>query len=73
MDPARLVEMEYRMSHRHNDGSTWPMVEVRQHHDAADHDPERRWGLRRIFRCTSCEETVTIESGPEDETGGGLG
>jgi hypothetical protein len=72
MDPARLVEIEYRVSHRHNDGSTSPMVEV-THHDAAAHDPERRWGLRRIFRCTTCEETVTIEPVRGDEDAGPIG
>jgi hypothetical protein len=69
MDPARLVEMEFRISHRHNDGSSAAMVEVTPH-DAAAHDPERQWGLRRIFRCTSCEETITIEPGSNDEDPG---
>jgi hypothetical protein len=68
MDPARLVEIEYRVSHRHNDGSSSPMVEVTSHHDAAEHDPERRWGLRRIFRCTSCAESITIEPIGGDES-----
>ncbi|HET7028331.1 MAG TPA: hypothetical protein VFI28_11625 [Candidatus Limnocylindrales bacterium] len=70
MDPARLVEMEYRVSHHHNDGSTSPMIEVSRHEDPAAHDPERLWGLRRIFRCTSCDETVTIEPAVGDEGGG---
>ncbi len=69
MDPARLVEMEFRISHSHNDGSSSPMVEV-PHHDPAAHDPERHWGFRRIFRCTSCEETITIEPGSGDEDPG---
>jgi hypothetical protein len=40
------------------------MVEDRSHHSPADHDPERGWrdGLR--FRCTSCNESVTIR--PEE-------
>jgi hypothetical protein len=67
MDPATLVEMEFRVSHRHNDGSSWPMVEVQSHHDSAAHDPERQWPWRRIYRCTSCEETITIEPGALDE------
>jgi hypothetical protein len=66
MDP-RILELELRISHRHNDGTNSPMVEVTEHHDAAEHDPERQWGIRRIFRCVSCEETVTIESRPGDE------
>ena len=73
MDPARLVEIEYRVSHHHLDGSASPMVEVTSHHDPAAHDPERRWGLRRIFRCTTCDETITIEpaGGPDDASGEG--
>jgi hypothetical protein len=44
------------------------MVERRPHHDPADHDPERGWGLRRIFRCTTCDEEVSIVAGEPDET-----
>ena len=64
MDQARL-EFAYRIEHRHKDGSWGEMVEDRAHHDAADHDPERRWGLGRIFRCTSCDESVTLIPGEE--------
>ena len=39
------------IEHRHEDGSWSEMVEERRPHDAADHDAERSWGLRRIFRC----------------------
>jgi hypothetical protein len=71
MDPASLVEIEYRVSHQHNDGSSSPMVELTSHHDPAAHDPEPRWGLRRIFRCTSCDETITIEpTGGRDDAPG---
>jgi hypothetical protein len=69
MDPARLVEIEYRISHQHRDGSSSPMVEETSHHDAAAHDPERRWGIRRIFRCAECDETITIERDTGDEGG----
>ena len=41
------------------------MEEVRQHHDAAQHDPERSWGIRRLFRCKTCEEELTISPGGE--------
>ncbi len=71
MDPASLVTIEYRVAHQHRDGSSSPMVEVTPHHDPAGHDPERRWGFRRIFRCTSCDETITIEpSGGGEEPAG---
>ena len=57
---ARIVEMAYRIDHRHPDGSWGEMVEDRSHHNPADHDPERNWSRFRIFRCTSCEASVTI-------------
>jgi hypothetical protein len=62
---ARIVEMAYRIDHRHSDGSWGEMVEDRSHHSPANHDPERNWSLRRIFRCTSCEESVTLIPGEE--------
>lgn len=57
---ARIIEMAYRIDHRHPDGSWGEMVEDRAHHDSASHDPERKWGRFRIFRCTSCDETVVL-------------
>jgi hypothetical protein len=65
MDNIRLQEAQYRVEHRHGDGSYAPMTEERSHHDSADHDPERSWGKRRLFRCTRCDESVLIE--PEEE------
>ena len=65
MDQARIVEMALRIEHRHSDGSWGELTEDRSHHSPSDHDPERRWGLRRIFRCTSCDEAVTIIDGEE--------
>jgi len=59
MDQASL-ELVYRIEHRHKDGSWGEMVEDRAHHAPSDHDPERGWGLRRIFRCTSCDESATL-------------
>jgi hypothetical protein len=64
MDQAQF-ELRYRIEHRHKDGSWGEMVEDRSHHGPADHDPERGWGLRRIFRCTSCDEAVTLNPGEE--------
>jgi len=65
MDYARSAEVQYRIEHRHGDGSWAPMVEEASHHDSAEHDPERSWGKRRLFRCTRCDESVLIE--PEEE------
>ena len=36
------------------------MVEERSPRDAADTDPERGWSLRRVFRCTVCNDVVTL-------------
>ena len=65
MTDARLREIEFQISHRHTDGSWARMEERPAHHDAAQHDPERRWRLGRIFACTSCDETVTLSRGDE--------
>ncbi|HKG58084.1 MAG TPA: hypothetical protein VKA85_12625 [Candidatus Limnocylindrales bacterium] len=64
MDQSRFIEMQYRIEHRHNDGSWSPMEQV-QHHDSASHDPERSWGRRQIFRCKRCDETVIVMPGDE--------
>lgn len=56
---ARNIEMAYRIDHRHPDGSWGEMVEDRSN-NPADDDPERKRSAPRIFRCTSCEQTVTI-------------
>jgi hypothetical protein len=61
----RLLQLQYRIEHEHSDGGWGEMVEDRSHHDAADHDPERGWSLRRIFRCTTCDEVVTLSPGGE--------
>jgi hypothetical protein len=64
MDQARF-DLAYKIEHRHKDGSWGEMIEDRAHHDPADHDPERGWGIRRIFRCTSCDESATLIPGEE--------
>jgi hypothetical protein len=61
MDQQRFAE-QYRLEHRHTDGSWSPMLEERQH-DAADHDIERGWARGRIFKCAACDEKVTIVDG----------
>ena len=57
---ARMLAMAYRIDHRHADGSWGEMVEDRTRHSPADVDPERRWANHRIFRCTSCDSSVTL-------------
>ncbi|HEY4190207.1 MAG TPA: hypothetical protein VGM28_07285 [Candidatus Limnocylindrales bacterium] len=67
MDQLRTFELQYRIEHRHPDGSWAEMVEERPHNDPAEHDAERAWGKRRLFRCGKCNETVTIEPGDEGD------
>jgi hypothetical protein len=62
MDPRSILTM-FQVEYRHSDGSLGVMVEERSHHAPADHDPERGWGLRRIFRCSGCDESVSIVVG----------
>ena len=57
---ARILEMAYRIDHRHPDGSWGEMVEDRSPHSPVDHDPEKSWSRFRIFRCTSCDAKVMI-------------
>ena len=59
----RIQQLQYRIEHQHGDGSWGEMVEMPAHHDPADHDPERDWSLRRIFRCTSCARTLIVTPG----------
>jgi hypothetical protein len=59
MDP-RILELEYTAEHQHSDGSWSPLTEEHRTGDSADHDPERVWSLRRVFRCEACGETVAL-------------
>ena len=70
MDQLRFVETQYRLEHRHDDGSYAPMQEQPLHHGAPEHDPERQWSLGRIFRCTRCDEAVTLVPGDDRGPGG---
>ena len=65
MDQSRIGEAEYRLTHHHDDGSWGTMVEEPLQHDPAAHDPERRWGFGRLFRCTDCDQTVVVQP-PEE-------
>ena len=60
MDQLRYAELDFRMQHRHRDGS-WATLERRPpHHSPADHDPERDWASGVIYECTTCEEFVRV-------------
>ncbi len=60
MNP-RVLELTLRMEHQHSDGS-WGRYEPRQHHDAADHDPEREWGKATTYVCTSCHDEIIVST-----------
>lgn len=59
----------YRVQHRHKDGSWAEMEEVVNHHGAGDHDQERQWGVRRLFRCRTCEESAEITPYAQGDVG----
>ena len=66
MDANLRIAQEFQVEHRHSDGSWSPLEPM--HHDAAAHDGERSWLMRKIFRCTTCEEEVAVtERGNEDQ------
>ena len=65
MDISRIRVAEYRISHRHQDGAWGEMRPVE--HTSVDHDPERKWGRGRLFKCTSCDEWAVIK--PADDEG----
>jgi hypothetical protein len=65
LDAGRAFsETLMRMKHRHGD-SWYEMSEIEERRDSTENDAERRWGNRRIYRCTACEEDIMIDSGPE--------
>jgi hypothetical protein len=64
MDPNLRVA-SLLLEHGHSDGSWSPMQRVE--HDSADHDAERSWLRRKIFRCTTCDEQVSVTEGGVEE------
>lgn len=65
MDPNLRIAQQFQVEHRHSDGSWSPMEP--NHHESADHDAERSWLRRTIFRCSSCEEEVAVTVGTDEE------
>jgi hypothetical protein len=54
------------IQHDHGNGEWSDMVEVT---DASNEDPERGWLRGRIFKCTTCEDSIRIETvDPEAST-----
>ena len=63
MDPNFRIEQEFRIEHRHRDGSWSPLEPLP--HGEAEHDAERSW-LRSVrFRCLSCGREVSVTVEPE--------
>lgn len=59
---GQLTGRELVLEHRHSDG-TWGRMEAEpEHHDPAQHDPERGWQHGRVFICRACEEEVRIST-----------
>ena len=67
MDPNLRISSQLILEHGHNDGTWSPMQ--RAEHDSAGHDAERSWLRRKIFRCTTCDEQVSVTEGGVDEEG----
>jgi len=67
MDPNVRIAQEFRIEHRHGDGTWSPLEPI--HHDPAAHDAERSWLRRTIFRCTTCDEAVSVTEGGLEEEG----
>jgi hypothetical protein len=78
MNMNRMDYAEFRITHRHPDGSWGDLAlvptagnrEPSSEHDVAAHDPERQWHGGRLFRCTSCGQQVILTPA---ETSGNTG
>jgi len=66
----RVYAQDLRLMHQHTDGSWSEMEERREHHGSAEHDPERRWGIGRLFVCRTCPEELVVTAGHEDREPG---
>ena len=58
MIPNADLTALFSLEHSHSDGSSHPME--LEHHDPAQHDPERSWLRRHVYRCLNCKETVEL-------------
>jgi hypothetical protein len=67
MDPNVRIAQELLLEHRHSDGSWTPMKRVDP--DSTNHDAERSWLHRTIFRCSTCDEEVSVSTNGDEEDG----
>ena len=58
MDPNLRIAQEFELSHRHSDAS-WSTLEAVEH-GPPEHDAERSWLHRLVYRCKLCSEEVAI-------------
>ena len=63
MDPNFRIEQEFRIEHRHSDGSWSPVEPI--HHGEAEHDAERSWLRSLRLRCRDCGREVIVTVEPE--------
>ena len=53
------TELDFRLQHRHGDGS-WGTF-VPEPHSPSEVDPERAWSKGgRVYACTTCDEKVVV-------------
>ena len=64
MDANLRIAQDLQLEHRHSDGSWSPME--RPAHGEPEHDSERSWLNRRIFRCPTCDEQVAVTEGADE-------
>jgi hypothetical protein len=58
---GQLGNALFQVQHQHSDGSWGTMEpEEQEHHDPAEHDPEREWERGHVFICRSCGERVRV-------------
>ena len=65
MDPNLRIAQELRLEHHLSEGSWSPLEPM--HHESADHDAERSWLKRTIFRCSTCDEEVRVTEGVTED------
>ncbi len=59
-----------RFEHSHGGDSWHAMEEVSAGHDTAEHDPERQWSKGRVFKCSTCEDSIRVVLPEEGEATG---
>jgi hypothetical protein len=66
VDQVRASALLLSVEHRH--GDEWVRLEPSSEHDVAESDPERTWGLGRIYSCPQCDEQVRVDLDRDERT-----